>query len=426
MRSSSIETSARWTILGIVLLFALSIVAVIISPQLTERSWVTPASAYQRLMFELADPNVYLSPTDSHGEKMHTLYHLHAKSVPLAFIESEEEAIFAPPELQSYVTKVGEPIRLTRRLLLLRELRGAAMQEESEAARWLRTKEYTWKQQKEGVMPRYRALELYDPGVEATFSIADSDGLSENWVDPERYYWVDAGGALHGMVIPSAARRQLGCEDLEEGSIFARNPRQYRLSPYSTADGESAWRYQIGGERIDSMADLKERKMGALSRAYLIDLGEKMVAREGCNTCHTFQTRTLIQDIVHNGLEHPAPPSSPGEYVYERVSFMGTKRNGPDLSRVGIKRMSRDWHMSHFWSPKTASPGSIMPAYRHFFDFAPSGTPKNKTGIPNYRFEAIYQYLLTKGTRIDNPPQAWWRGGHPALRDLLEGRGKKR
>ena len=145
---------------------------------------------------------------------------------------------------------------------------------------------------------------------------------------------------------------------------------------------------------------------------------------EGCWYCHTDQTRTLVQDLVLNGSDSfPSPPSSANEYIYQEVTFPGTKRNGPDLSRTGIKRPSRDWHKAHFWAPKTQSKGSIMPAFRHFFDFDPRGTGRKTVGVPNYKFEAIFQYLMTKGTRITPPTEAWWIGKDPVhTLEIIEGR----
>jgi len=117
--------------------------------------------------------------------------------------------------------------------------------------------------------------------------------------------------------------------------------------------------------------------------------------------------------VLNGSAEYPAPPSSPNEYVFQYTTFPGTKRNGPDLSRTGIKRPSADWHKSHFWNPRNESPGSIMPSFRHFFDYDPSGTDKSEAGVPNMKFEAIYHYLMTKGTRIFPPTEAWWQGKDP-------------
>ena len=42
--------------------------------------------------------------------------------------------------------------------------------------------------------------------------------------------------------------------------------------------------------------------------------------------------------------------------------MFGTKRTGPDLSRVGGK-YDAQWHRTHFRNPRDLVPGSIMPPY---------------------------------------------------------------
>jgi cytochrome c oxidase cbb3-type subunit 2 len=64
-----------------------------------------------------------------------------------------------------------------------------------------------------------------------------------------------------------------------------------------------------------------------------------------------------------------------------------------------------------------------MPAFQHFFDDDPRGTSGRSAGVPNARFEAIYQYLMTKGTRITSPNQGWWLGKDPIdTKAIIEGR----
>lgn len=64
-----------------------------------------------------------------------------------------------------------------------------------------------------------------------------------------------------------------------------------------------------------------------------------------------------------------------------------------------------------------------MPSFRHFFDNDPRGIARTGVGIPNHQFEAIYQYLMTKGTRITPPTQAWWLGKDPVdTKAIIEGR----
>ncbi len=66
-----------------------------------------------------------------------------------------------------------------------------------------------------------------------------------------------------------------------------------------------------------------------------------------------------------------------------------------------------------------------MPSFKHFFDDDPSGGAPQTVGVPNYQFEAIYQYLMTKGTRITPPTEAWWLGKDPIKTlEIIEGQRK--
>jgi len=244
-------------------------------------------------------------------------------------------------------------------------------------------------------LPRFEILELFQPAREEAFALASTDRTLEDWVDKN-------------YVILDEEVKQPYHKD--SGVVYVRNPREYRVSLIQSGR-ERGWHYDPEGKPILNVKELTGHPLGFRSRKELIAFGEHLYAIEGCWYCHTDQTRTLVQDVVLNGSEsYPAPPSSPNEYIYQRISFMGTRRIGPDLSRVGVKRPSRDWHQSHFWSPKTESKGSIMPAFQHLFDNDPRGKNRTDIGIPNYQFEAIFQYLMTKGTRITPPTEAWWIG----------------
>jgi cytochrome c oxidase cbb3-type subunit 2 len=50
------------------------------------------------------------------------------------------------------------------------------------------------------------------------------------------------------------------------------------------------------------------------------------------------------------------------ESQYDHPFQWGSKRNGPDLARVGGK-YSDDWHRVHLNDPRAVVPGSIMPSY---------------------------------------------------------------
>lgn len=405
----NLEKSALISVIGVILLFSASVGVVLIAPSYIDPTWTNPSSNYQVQMYEVADPNVYIGTSLSGGQDLQFINHLKEDYTLLAFHESSTLRIVAPPELEKYVTRHDDPIlKLTSKLLLLRipqEPQASGSFDAKKAAAALR--EQLPAKQEGGLKIDYEILELYSPGGKEAFSIASPDMVLSDWVDKD-------------FKVVDDNVKQLYHQD--PGVIYVKNPREYRISKY-TFGTEEGWRYDPKGEPLKDIQQLKSHPLGFRSRQELISTGEHIYSIEGCWYCHTDQTRTLIQDVVLNGSDsYPAPPSSANEYIYQYITFPGTKRNGPDISRVGVKRPSRDWHKGHFWSPKTASAGSIMPSFRHFFDNDPRGTSKATVGIPNYQFEAIFQYLMTKGTRITPPTEAWWLGKDPVkTKEIIEG-----
>lgn len=378
-----LEKSAIWTVGAILALFSTAIIVTLVAPEYIDPSWTQPSSSYQVQMYEISDPNVYVSTSNPGGVGLQYVYHLQEGKTLHAYSESEIVRIKTTPELEAYVTRFGdEELKLTSRVLLLRAIQ--APQEPYQKS---------WKGV--GSPPHFEILELYDPQKSEAFAVTESDGV----VEP----WVEKNFTILGSVPYSTM----------EGVIYIDNPKEYKVAK-SYYRGDHYWLYDENGEPLRNLKELKEGDLRFISRKSLITMGENIYRAEGCWYCHTDQTRTLVQDVVLNGsADYPAPPSSANEYVFQKVTFPGTRRIGPDLSRVGIKRPHRDWHMSHFWSPQSESRGSVMPSFGHFFDNDPRGSAENPYGVPNYKFEAIFQYLMTKGTRITPPTQAWWLGKDP-------------
>lgn len=411
--SEKVETSAVLTIIGIIILFSTAISVVLIAPSFLDPSWTQPTTPYQVQIYEVADPNTYISNTA--GNEKQIVNHLQDGYTLLAFQESEATKIIAPQELEKYVTRSNKnKLLLTSRLLLLRAPQNSETYKGAEIAQELQKKlKEDWAKEhpnaeKEGISRiQYEILELYPVEGKEAFSRSNTDGILENWVD-ENFEILEKEQPLP---YPTNG-----------GVIYVLNPQEYRITFFKVNDLDQ-WRYNPEGKKIDSLQQLRSHPLEFTSRQELIYMGENIYKSEGCWYCHTDQTRTLVQDVVLNGSDsYPAPPSSANEYIYQNVTFPGTKRNGPDLSRVGIKRPSRDWHKGHFWSPKTASVGSIMPAYQHFFDNDPRGIGTRSVNFPNKKFEAIFQYLMTKGTRITPPTQAWWLGKDPIrTKEIIDG-----
>jgi len=377
-----------------------------------DKSWFEPTSSYMQQVYEYADPNTYISTTRKQDQNIDYVHHIKKGFTLVAFQETQTVRFVAPPELEKFITKYGEkPLKLSSELILLRRPETGSAEKSFNAQKEAEKKraelKASWKDEK-GLPPNFIVYELFNPGGEESFSIGASESNIQDWVDQD-YVILDQ--------TPNQRWHQ------ETGVIYIHNPIQYRVSSYKRK-GEEGWHYDPKGQPVNSLQELTALNIGFKSRKELIEYGEDIFRIEGCWYCHTDQTRTLIQDVVLNGsASYPAPPSSANEYIYQRVTFPGTKRNGPDLSRVGIKRPNRDWHKSHFWSPRTESAGSIMPSFQHFFDNDPRGTSRSDIGIPNIKFEAVFQYLMTKGTRINPPTEAWWLGKDPVhTKEIIEGR----
>jgi cytochrome c oxidase cbb3-type subunit II len=85
--------------------------------------------------------------------------------------------------------------------------------------------------------------------------------------------------------------------------------------------------------------------------------GRNIYVREGCYLCHSQMIRALRDEVERYGHYSLA-----AESLYDHPFQWGSKRNGPDLARIGQK-YSDEWHRDHLREPKSVVPGSIMPAY---------------------------------------------------------------
>jgi len=94
-------------------------------------------------------------------------------------------------------------------------------------------------------------------------------------------------------------------------------------------------------------------------------LGRGVYLREGCWYCHSQYVRPVTGETRRWG-----PVSEAGEYAYDVPHLFGTRRIGPDLTRVGLK-YSDEWHFAHFWDPRQLTSDSIMAPYRGLFDAPP-------------------------------------------------------
>ncbi len=90
--------------------------------------------------------------------------------------------------------------------------------------------------------------------------------------------------------------------------------------------------------------------------------GRDVYIREGCYTCHSQMIRPMRDEVERYG-----PYSLAAESQYDHPFQWGSKRNGPDLARVG-GRYSDAWHVDHLSDPQSVVPESIMPQYAFLSD----------------------------------------------------------
>ena len=113
-----------------------------------------------------------------------------------------------------------------------------------------------------------------------------------------------------------------------------------------------AWPARVLDEQTAAMAPERPLEPTTSERR-----GRAIYAREGCAYCHTQQIRYLHADMTRFGA-----PTLAWETRRDTPHLWGTRRIGPDLSRVGGAR-SLDWQYAHLYAPRAVVPASVMPGY---------------------------------------------------------------
>lgn len=100
--------------------------------------------------------------------------------------------------------------------------------------------------------------------------------------------------------------------------------------------------------------------------------GLQLFVKENCMACHTQQVRNIEMDNTWG-----KRPSIPSDYYYSKQrldiwrqspSLLGSERTGPDLTDVGRRQPSEDWHLLHLFNPRIVVGASIMPSYPWLFE----------------------------------------------------------
>lgn len=120
-----LDRSAVMLIVGVILLFSTAIIVTLVAPRYIDSTWTSPSSPYQVQMYEIEDPNFYMSSASTGGNELQYVHHIKQDFTLLAFKESENLRLIAPPELEKFITRQQDPnLKLTSRLLMVREPEG--------------------------------------------------------------------------------------------------------------------------------------------------------------------------------------------------------------------------------------------------------------------------------------------------------------
>ena len=120
---------------------------------------------------------------------------------------------------------------------------------------------------------------------------------------------------------------------------------------------------QFGSQNLHEDRETGENLPHALSG--LAIRGSKVYEQNGCATCHTQQARNNRQDSTQGYGKRAAVAR---DFTYQPATFAGINRLGPDLTNIGTRKKSTDWHHQHLYNPTSVSPGSIMPSYAFLYE----------------------------------------------------------
>jgi cbb3-type cytochrome oxidase cytochrome c subunit len=126
--------------------------------------------------------------------------------------------------------------------------------------------------------------------------------------------------------------------------------------------------------------------------AEALRLGRQVYIGEGCWHCHSQFVRPVSNESRRFG---EVAKTEEFQNELQRPVMFGTRRVGPDLSREGGRR-GNDWHVVHFFEPRSVSEGSPMPNYPWLFD----GDPEK----PNRRGIALITYVQWLGSWLPSYP----------------------
>ncbi len=107
----------------------------------------------------------------------------------------------------------------------------------------------------------------------------------------------------------------------------------------------------------------KSEEVWRKTYADALQRGRDVYISDACWHCHSQFVRPVANEDIRFG---PVSTTRQDNNALQRPVLWGTRRIGPDLTYEGGKR-SNDWHVAHFFDPKSTSPDSIMPNFSFYF-----------------------------------------------------------
>jgi cytochrome c oxidase cbb3-type subunit 2 len=140
----------------------------------------------------------------------------------------------------------------------------------------------------------------------------------------------------------------------------------------------------------------------------VVEQGRKVYAANGCFYCHSQEIRDP-QMGADESRDWGARRTVARDYIYDTPLMLGSMRNGPDLTNIGVRQRSAQWHYRHLYNPRSVTPASIMPPFRFLFETkkitgARSEDALDLTGadappdgwevVPSHQAKSLVGYLL--------------------------------
>jgi cytochrome c oxidase cbb3-type subunit 2 len=134
--------------------------------------------------------------------------------------------------------------------------------------------------------------------------------------------------------------------------------------------------------------------------------GLEVYRANGCSYCHSQQVRPTIADLERWGKRRTVAT----DYLFDYPLMLGSRRIGSDLTNIGVRARSEEWHLLHLYNPRSVVPDSTMPPYRYLFSkrkmrVATSPEALKLTGafapepgseiVPKSEVQALIAYLLS-------------------------------